>query len=353
MKFIQSLDKATKIAASKQVTYENVRFHSGAQFVSLLDECARTNLISTEWSNNAGVWDDYRHRDGIIIETTVNPLLMGTTPQLIVQGGHQALLKFKSMMERFAEYDGSPQPEDIEIVHQYHDDLNPALWDKEGEKKFTLKEDVKDKLMAQAEAFFSYLKMDDMDIEDVVITGSSANYNWTENSDVDLHIVVDKSQAVQQYGKIVDEYFSAKKRLWNDLHDIRVKNVPVEFYVEGSTERATSAGVYSLMDDEWVSKPTHEEPTIDDAAVKAKAAQMIKEIQDVLSADKAAAIEKLVEKISKMRQSGLDEAGEFSTNNLVFKILRSDGWLQKMYDIKDNLFDRELSTEDEEWSHFV
>jgi predicted nucleotidyltransferase len=352
MKFIQSLDAQRKASAEKQVTYENVTFTNvNRMFTQFLNELARNNLISEDWSNNGGIWDDHRACDGVLLETTANPMIYNGTPQLIVQGSHQALLKFKSVMERYAEYNGAPKPEDIKVPHQYHDELNPELWDSEGDI-YVLKEDVRDKLMEQAEAFFSYLKMEDMDIDDIVLTGSSANYNWTENSDVDLHIVVDKKQAEQKYGKIVEEYFSAKKRLWNDLHNIRVKNVPVEFYVEGSDERAISAGVYSIMNDEWVTEPTHDEPTVDDTAVKAKAGEMIKEIIEVLDADKASAVEKVVEKIGQMRQAGLDKNGEFSCENLAFKALRAGGWLERLYDCKNKVFDRELSTEDEEWSHF-
>lgn len=352
MLMIRQLDKAHKIATSKQITYENVKFTNiHKMFTQFLNELARDKLISEDWSHNGGVWDDYRHRDGVLLETTDNPMVYNGTPQLIVQGSHQALLRFKSVMERFAEYDGSPAPEDIEVAHQYHDELNNELWDQEGES-YILKEDVRDKLLETAEAFYEFLKIEGVEVEDIVITGSSANYNWTENSDIDLHIVVDKTKAKKLCGELVDEYFDTKKRIWNDLHNIRIRSFPIEMYVEGSDQRAVSSGVYSIMNDEWVTEPKHEEPSVDDDAVRVKAAEIIREVQDVLTADKASAVEQVVEKIRKMRQAGLDKNGEFSTENLVFKILRNDGWLEKMYECKNKLFDRDLSIEEEEWSHY-
>ena len=57
------------------------------------------------------------------------------------------------------------------------------------------------------------------------------------------------------------------------------------------------------------------------------------------------------EKIKKMRSCGLEHGGEFSTENLVFKTLRHNGYLEKLATCKTKAFDRELSIEDEEWSN--
>jgi len=351
MKFIRQLDRSYKIATSKQITYTNVKFRKS--FGAFMEAMEIDKLITEDWSATKTadglMWDDYRHRGGVLVESADNPSVYKTS--LTFSGSTHALQKVKSLMERYASYDGAPEPEDIELTHQYHDELTDELWIKDGDS-YKLDPEVRNKLMANAEAFFSFLKMEDMEVEDVVLTGSAANFNWTENSDVDLHIVVDKKAAEKKYGKLVEEYFDTKKRLWNDLHDITIRGFPVEFYVEGSGDEHVSSGIYSVRDDKWVVEPQHKEPSVDDNAVKAKAAEMIREITDVLSANKAEAVEKLMEKIRKMRQAGLSSKGEFSTENLVFKILRNDGWLEKMHEIKTKAFDRDLSIEDEEWSHY-
>ena len=46
-----------------------------------------------------------------------------------------------------------------------------------------------------------------------------------------------------------------------------------------------------------------------------------------------------------MRLTGLSEEGELSTENLTFKKLRDNGYLQKLNDIIHTEFDKELSLE--------
>lgn len=353
MKFIQQLDRADKVSKAKQITFENVEFTSG--FAAFLDALKIDKLIGDDWSRFTNsdrtiTWNDYRHRDGVLLETSANPMVYRNST-VTFSGSQSALLKVRSIMERMANYDGKPEIETVEPTYQYHDRLNDLLWDMEADT-YVLKPEIREKLLANAEAFFSFLKVEDLDIEDVVLTGSAANFNWNENSDVDLHIVVDMAKAEKKYGILVKEYFDTKKRIWNDLHNIQIKGFPVEFYVEDNSEEHVSTGVYSIQNDEWVIEPKHEEPSVDDSAVRAKADSLISEIKDVLHADKAEAVEKLMEKIRRMRQSGLSKNGEWAIENLVFKLLRNGKWLEKMSTLKTKLFDRELSVEEEEWSHY-
>ena len=350
MKLIRQLDRAEKLSKAKQITYENVKVPGG--WIPFIDALIKNKLISEGWgckvNNGTWTWDDQRHVNGVLVETADNPMIYRTT--FTFSGSHDALLRVKSVMERYAEYDGKPEAQDI--AFQYHDTLNDEIWD-QTEDGFQMRPEVQEKLMQIADQFYEFLKIEGVDVEDVVLTGSAANFNWTQNSDVDLHLIIDKKKAKKLCGELVDEYFDAKKRIWNDLHDIKIRSFPVELYVEGTDEAAVSAGVYSIQSGEWISEPKHEEPTVDDSAVKAKVAEYVSEIQDVLSANKASAVEKLIERIRKMRQAGLDENGEFSTNNVVFKTLRAGGYLEQLYNIKGKLFDRSLSIEDEEWSHLL
>lgn len=348
MKFLQAADRADKISKSKQITYENVKFTGG--FMSFMDTLTINKLTAGHAGTmSPNVWADYRHMGGVMVEAASNPMVYRTT--VTFSGSHRALLQVKSLMEKYAEYDGKPEMGDVTVSYQYNDSLNEDIWE-HADGEFVMRPEVREKLMKIAEEFYAFLKIEGVDIEDVVITGSSANYNWTENSDCDLHLIVDKKKAKKLCGKLVDEYFNTKKRVWNDLHKIRIRNFPVEIYVEGTDEKAISAGIYSVKDDEWVSKPKHEEPSVDDQAVKAKVVDLIGEIQDAISANKAAPIEALMEKIRKMRQAGLDKAGEWSTENLAFKALRNDKWLEKMHEFKTKVYDRSLSVEDEEWEHY-
>jgi len=349
MKLLRTADRADKLSKAKQITYENVKIVGG--YGNFVDALQKSKLVSDSWkgvvSNGKWTWDDQRHRDGVLVETADNPMIYRTN--FTFSGSHEALLRVKSVMERYAEYDGKPEAQDI--TFQYHDTLNDEIWD-QTEDGFQMRPEVQQKLMEIADQFYEFLKIEGVDVEDVVLTGSSANFNWTENSDVDLHLVIDKSKLKKLCGELVDEYLDAKKRIWNDLHEIKIRSFPVELYVEGSDEPAVSAGVYSIQDGKWISEPKHEEPTIDSSAVKAKVNEYVSEIQDVLSANKAAAVERLIERLRKMRQSGLDEGGEMSVENVAYKELRNQGWLEKLYDCKSKAYDRSLSIEDEEWSHY-
>jgi hypothetical protein len=169
-------------------------------------------------------------------------------------------------------------------------------------------------------------------IEDIVITGSNANYNWTEKSDIDLHLIVDMERFRLECPDLVDDFFKNKKTLWNTQHDIQIYGYTVEVYVQDSTESHISAGQYSLQDDKWISIPKYKPPQIDDNAVVAKAKQYKYEIAELIDINgDIDAVNELKDKVRKLRQTGLENGGEFSTENLVFKELRNSGYLDKLY----------------------
>lgn len=219
---------------------------------------------------------------------------------------------------------------------RFHDKLNPKLWD-----EFELKEEVKDKLEEITEAFIEYLDIPAESILDVQITGSSANYNYTEHSDLDLHLIVDYEK-VHQECPIVEGYLWSMKSAFNKEHDIFIYGVPVEVYAEDSSQSAVSNGVYSLLNDEWIKKPQKIEPTTNDAAVIAKYNE-IKDIVDKLNDSEEA--QDILDKVYEMRKAGLAEAGEFSTENLAFKMLRNEGYIDMLKKIKKQKIDKQLTLE--------
>ena len=219
---------------------------------------------------------------------------------------------------------------------RFHDELNPKLW-----QGFELKEEVKDKLEEITEAFIEYLDIPAESILDVQITGSSANYNYTEHSDLDLHLIVDYEK-VHQECPIVEGYLWSMKSTFNKEHDISIYGVPVEVYAEDSRQSAVSNGVYSLLNDEWIKKPEKIEPTTNDAAVLAKYNE-IKDIVDKLNDSEEA--EEILNKVYEMRKAGLAAAGEFSTENLAFKMLRNEGYIDMLKKIKKEKIDKQLTLE--------
>lgn len=140
-----------------------------------------------------------------------------------------------------------------------NDKLNPKLWDSNNE----LKEDVKDKLLDIVDNFLDDLKEDNINLSvvDVRLLGSNANYNYTQFSDIDLHIVAD----LKESGDLTTTQLLCNlyKSLFNSKYDIKLKGIEVEIYVEDVNSPAKSNGVYSLYIG-WVKKPIKEEiPEID------------------------------------------------------------------------------------------
>ena len=50
---------------------------------------------------------------------------------------------------------------------------------------------------------------------------------------------------------------------------------------------------------------------------------------------------------SRYRQAGLDKGGEFGPENLAYKILRKQGYITKLYDLRNKLHSARLSIEEE------
>jgi hypothetical protein len=212
--------------------------------------------------------------------------------------------------------------------------LNPKIWDG-GE----LKPEVISKLKDIARAFEEFVGVD-LDVIDYTITGSNANYTWTEYSDLDLHLIIPGTPTDEQR-----ELFTAKKALWAEQHNITIKGLPVETYIQGEDEPHHSTGVYSIVKDLWLVEPKKVKPEINDAAVEAKKDGVMRDIETAMLSKDLMKLRAVKEKITKMRKAGLERAGEWSVENLVFKILRNLGLIDQIAEKIRELEDQELSLE--------
>jgi predicted nucleotidyltransferase len=147
--------------------------------------------------------------------------------------------------------------------------LNPKIWENpEDPKKSKMVSKVRKGLMKIANEFIDYLG-EDAFVEDIVLTGSLANFNWSEFSDFDLHVIVD----VDKFGKQKDtfkELFNLKKQVFNDKHNIKIFGYDVELYAQDQTESHKSSGVYSLMEDKWIHTPVKDKVQIDRDVIESK-----------------------------------------------------------------------------------
>lgn len=232
---------------------------------------------------------------------------------------------------------------ELDKTLQYNNTLNPKIW-----KENSLRKEVEGALEKIAKEFIDFLEIPEADVKDIIITGSNANFNWTKFSDIDLHIVADFSNnsfCKECNNEFVNTCFQAKKSLWNNTHDITINGHPVEVYVQDVEEKHIATGVYSLKDEKWKIKPERRSVTYDNVAVKLKALELMTQIDQMVEnmSDDEDALSKLKEKIQTMRKSGLQNAGEFSVENLAFKTLRNTGYLQKLSNHIARMKDKSLS----------
>ena len=226
----------------------------------------------------------------------------------------------------------------------YNDELNPKLYDESG----NMHRNVHAALIAVAKNFVADIDLPDMIVHDIILTGSSANFNWNKFSDVDLHLISDIDVFADPH--MAAKYFTAAKNVWNNRHNVDIHGLDVEVYVEDNDEHNESLGRFSVMNNEWITKPVHNKPVFDEDAVNRKVRYIMKEIDMYLDdSDELDEIEHLKQKIWDMRKEGLEKAraqgkpGEFSVENLAFKVLRNMGYLDKILQALKDAEDRELS----------
>ena len=221
--------------------------------------------------------------------------------------------------------------------------LNPVVFD-----GLKIKSKVKDILIKIANEFWNSLELD-VDYDDILLLGSSANYNWTPYSDIDLHILVDFDKFKDP--KITKKYFDSAKSRFNDTHDLKLKNNDIEVYVQNSQEPNASVGVYSLLKNKWLQEPQYGKIEIPDKEIEIKAKPFKSKIDKILRTKPTSnnydflidSVKGLQDKLKKFRQIGLETGGEYSIENLAFKNLRNTGYIEKLLNYKTEVMDKVLS----------
>ncbi len=234
----------------------------------------------------------------------------------------------------------SPETVNVSDVSKLKPGLSGKIWQKDGK----IKPEVREKMIAIAKKFYEYLGLE-YPIVDIYFTGSLANYNWTNHSDADIHIMFD--MGAEDEDELLSEFIFAKKDLWATKHDIKLYGFPVELFAKNMEEQHESKAIYSLVKNDWIKKPSKKNVHIDAEAIKIKAAELMNKIDDIEKIsdedNKLSKADKLKEKIKNMRGAALEQGGEYSTENLVFKTLRNNGYLEKLNNIKTSTFDKQMS----------
>lgn len=220
---------------------------------------------------------------------------------------------------------------------KFHSELNPKVW--QGDR---MNQRIRYHLLKIAQLFIKSLNIDNIPLTDIYLTGSLASYNYTPYSDFDLHIVLDKSK-LSCDPKLLDKMFKSAKNLWNEHYPITIKGYDVELYAQDANEPHTSNGVYSVLDNRWVEQPQRISPLLKNSAIKTKTLSLMYDIDSVIKDGDLKAAQKLKDKISKMRKNGLEKTGMYGVENLSFKVLRNQGYLDKLFEFIKNQITQRLS----------
>jgi hypothetical protein len=219
---------------------------------------------------------------------------------------------------------------------QVHQTLNPVLWD--GKE---LKKPVQIALLRIAKAYWQFLGIDTR-IDDVLVTGSQANYNYSRHSDIDLHLVVDYNSV--ECDMAIDDLFKTKRDLWKLEHDIDIHGIPVEVYVEDLNKPAVSA-TYSIVKNQWIKPPAKIDAQVDVKRIERICLSWIILITTRLATKDLEQIVQVKDMLWQYRKKGLAVEGEMGVPNLVFKALRNSGVTDKLLAAVRLLRDKNLSLE--------
>lgn len=245
------------------------------------------------------------------------------------------------MIQKFFEF----KQEDLEPVKSFYlkDELNPKVW--EG---MEIKPEIREQLLKIAQDFWIDLELE-TEVKDIILTGSLANYNWSEKySDFDLHIVIDPSE-IDENTELVSKYLDEVKKNWNILHDIKIVGFDVEIYVQDWKEPHTSTGIFSLLNNTWNVKPTKKEFIPDEKMISDKAKSIMlkvdsleERVNEMSHEEFTGKVKKVWDKIKDLRKQSMEEKKEFGLGNLVFKVLRRNNYISKIVDLKRKSYDQQF-----------
>ena len=229
------------------------------------------------------------------------------------------------------------------------DELCPKMWTHE-----QLKPEIRKKIFKIGVDFFTNLELPaEIKLKDIWLVGSLANYNWSNYSDIDIHILVDFSD-FNEDEELIKKFFEAQKNLYNTKHEIKIAGHDVEVYVQDKDEKIHAGGIYSIPKDIWLRKPKRINLFLDKKLIKRKVDKIFNVFRNIEKSYKAekykdviTKIDALKDQIKKMRQSGLEKGGEYSVENIVFKILRRTDFMEALTIYKNKAYDKTVSIDED------
>jgi hypothetical protein len=229
-------------------------------------------------------------------------------------------------------------------------ELVPNIWKPDGK----LDSRIRLKLLDIADDFWKYVNLTWVEPSGIILTGSICNFNWSQYSDIDLHLIVDFDE-IDEKTEFVRDYLDAKKNEWNNEHKgLQIMGYQIELYVQNVGEMPESNGIYDLEENDWIKEPNPNDIKpirLNKFSIKDKAAKIMTIIDDMYDAlaatDDSYEIEQigddadyLWKKVKEMRKSSLEKHGESGSGNIVYKILRITGYLDRLWKLSNAVYDK-------------
>ncbi len=220
----------------------------------------------------------------------------------------------------------------------YNDMLSPDLWD----TAMHLDPNIRVHLLQMAYDFYEKTNLP-APIVDVYLMGSSANYNWTPDSDVDVHVIVDYLK-LQMPTETANKTVKTAGAQWNAEHNVLIKGHKVEMNIQNSQEQKLYVtGIYSLVKDQWLRKPVKSPVQIDKNVLKVQYESMKKYIQNCIGSGDREQMKAAKKYLDAYRQYGLDTYGELSYENIIYKMLRARGYIKLLKDRIVSVYDQQMT----------
>lgn len=225
------------------------------------------------------------------------------------------------------------------------DTLNPKIW-----KDNKLDTKVRQKILDIVSEFTENLAIQ-ISVLDIYLLGSNASYNYTENSDLDIHIVTNFDM-YDCNREILQAYFNSERSVFNKSYNITIKGINVEIYVEDINASTISNGIYSVKTDKWIVFPKKPD-SIPEINISKEVKYYTNKIINIIN-NKNNIINNnnyinilinIINKLYIIRKNSLLVDGEYGKGNLLFKALRANGTLDKLKDCLAEQKSKELTLE--------
>lgn len=220
-------------------------------------------------------------------------------------------------------------------------ELNINFWDENN----NLYPEIRNKILTYVKILLENSELEKIKIYDIILTGSIAAYNYTEFSDVDVHIIIKKSD-IGLNNDFIDDYLRTKTKLWNIGHSNKIYNHDIETYIQDVDEKNYNTGEYSILKNKWNKLPNKSFIVINKQRITKKVNHILDYINKFKDMDYdtfTLYYTNLIKKLRNYRKKGLEKNGVYSDENIVFKVLRDNNVLTDIIQIKKEKLDKKTS----------